>query len=114
MPEFQVVFDSIYDYDLWLCNDLSYFLTLFSSFVAEKMLMSHTILKKLSFLTVAEKMLVANHWLVRGGGAKGTSCRRQRAAHLPRKYPTFAKRRLKYCWSNDFIDIIGQSFMTNR
>ena len=46
MPEFQVVFDSIYDYDLWLCNDLSYFLTLFSSFVAEKMLMSHTILKK--------------------------------------------------------------------
>ena len=48
MPEFQMVFDYIYDYDFGciLHHDISYLKTLFSSFVAEKMLMSHTILKK--------------------------------------------------------------------
>ena len=103
-----MVFDYIYDYDFGciLHHDISYLKTLFSSFVAEKMLMSHTILKK-TFISDCGREDASCQSLAGEGGAKGTSCRRQRAAHLPRKYPTFAKRRLKYCWSNDFIDIIG-------
>ena len=94
MPEFQMVFDYIYDYDFGciLHHDISYLKTLFSSFVAEKMLMSHTILKKkLSFLTVAEKMLVANHWLVRRRG-KGHKLPTPKGCALAQKISNFCQK----------------------
>ena len=73
----------------------------------ETSLMSHTILYKKTFISNCGREDASCQSLAGEEGAKGTSCRRQRAAHLPRKYPTFAKSRLKYCWSTDFIDFIG-------
>ena len=52
--------------------------------------MSHTLLKKLSFLTVAEKMLVANHWLVRGG--KGHKLPTPKGCALAQKISNFCQK----------------------